>query len=279
MKTSISLFLSDILPHRKNFVHRIVKSKIFKDKTTDEVFIYLKKIGLDGFELLLPQFATITNADIKEIKDLVKQYDFPVLSLHQSLRFFTTTKIPEITRLFEIAEMLSVKVIVLHMNSAKKQIFDQKYIDALHALEKKYQIKVSFENMEKHIGSLFYGHRWHDLKFSDLVRKTDFHMTFDIVHLAHSGGDILHFFKNNKERIVNVHLSDYKHHPLNASLRPMRYKHMPVGDGELPIEALISVLNKEKYKGLVTLEINTDMHGVGRSIDRLNQFAQKRVTR
>src|SRR5579872_7635917 len=116
MKRSIVLLLSDILPHKKKAYHKVVKNKIFKDKKTDEVFQELKKLGLNGFELLLPQYANITNRDILEIEELTKRNKFPVLSVHQALRFLTTTKIKEITRLFEIAHMLREKIIVLHIN-------------------------------------------------------------------------------------------------------------------------------------------------------------------
>jgi sugar phosphate isomerase/epimerase len=272
MKTSISLFLSDILPHRKKFIHKIVKAKFFKNLTTDDVFVHLKKSGLDGFELLLPSYLQTTQKDILEIKRLTEQYNFPVFSVHQALRFFSATKIKEITELFETADMLSAKVIVLHMNSARKQIFDDEYTRALHELEKKYKIIVTFENMEKHAESYFHSHRWHPIKFADLVKKTGFHITLDTVHLAHSGGDIVRFSKENMEQISNIHLSDYRFHPLNSSLRPMRYKHMPLGNGELPINKFISFLKKEKYKGLLTLELHSDMKGVEQSVEVIKKL-------
>lgn len=261
MKTSISLFLSDILPHKKKVYHKVVKSKIFKDKTPSDVFRQLKKMGVNGFELMLPQFANVTNKDVEEIKKLTHEHHFPVLSVHQALRFLSATKIKEIARLFEIASLLEAKVIVLHINSARKQIFDDGYIKQLHELEKKYGIKVTFENMEKHVESYFHSHRWHPIKFAGLVEKTGFHITFDVVHLAHSGGDIMRFYKENREKILNIHLSDYRRHPLNSSLRPMRFKHMPLGKGELPIPEFIQLLQKEKYGGLLTLEVHCDMTG------------------
>jgi sugar phosphate isomerase/epimerase len=270
MKTSISLLLSDILPHRKRAYHKVVKNKIFKDKKTDEIFTELKKLGLDGFELLLPQYANITNKDILEIEELAKRNKFPVLSVHQALRFLTTTKVKEITRLFEIAHMLGAKVIVLHINSAKKQIFDEKYVQTLHELEKKYAVIVTFENMEKHAQSYFYSHRWHPAKFAKLVANTNFHITFDVQHLAHSGGNILRFYNENGKRIINIHLSDYRFHPFNSSIRPMRYKHMPLGKGELPITAFLNLLIKENYKGLLTLELHSDMKGVEQSMTIIN---------
>ena len=245
MKTSISLFLSDILPHKKKLIHKIVKAKIFTNQTTESILTHLRKLGLDGFELLLPLYSLPTDDDILEVKRLAQKHLFPVLSVHQSLRLLSATKINEIKRLFEIAHMLGANVVVLHMNSAKGQIFDKDYVEILHDLEIQYGVKATFENMEKHIESYFHAHRWHADKFQVLVEKTNFHITFDIVHLAHSGGDILKFYSDNKKRILNVHLSDYKKHLLNTSLRPMRFKHMPLGDGELPIESFITFTERE----------------------------------
>lgn len=275
MKTSVSLFLSDILPHRRKMFHKIVKNEIFDGYTIDDGLMHLKKAGVDGVEICLSQYYETTDQDIQEVKDVLKKHKVPVLSVHQALRFFTSTKIPEITRLFQIADMLSVRLVVLHMNSAQKQIFDPKYIQALHDLEDAYGIKVTFENMEKHIGSLFYEHRWHDVKFSDLVYKTDFHITLDVVHLAHSGGDIIEFFREHKERIINIHLSDYRKHIFNNNIRPMRYKHMPLGAGELPIQAFLELLHKEHYAGLVTMEIHGDLQDICNGAKAINDSKRK----
>ncbi len=271
MKTSVSLFFSDLLPQRRKLFHKVVKNDIFENLTVDEGLEKLKKAGLDGIEICLSQYYETTNKDVDELNVLLKKHDMPVLSLHQTLRFFSTTRIPEITRLFEIAEKLHVRLVVLHMNSAQKQIFDPAYIKALHALEHKYNIKVTFENMEKHIGSLFYKHRWQDVTFAELVYKTDFHITLDTVHLAHSGGDIVAFYKKYKERIINIHLSDYRHHIFNSSLRPMRYKHMPIGEGELPITEFLKTLKKENYDGLVTMEIHGNLEDICNGAAEINK--------
>lgn len=262
MKTSVSIFLSDILTQRRKMFHKIVKNDIFNGLTPEEGLRHLKKNGVEGIEVCLSQYYNTTDRDVEELTSVMKQVGMPVLSVHQALRFFTSTKIPEITRLFEIADRLKVRLIVLHMNSAQKQIFDPAYIDALHKLEDKYNIKVTFENMEKHIGSLFYEHRWHDVKFSELVYKTDFHITLDVVHLAHSGGDIKEFFTKHKDRILNIHLSDYRKHIFNDNIRPLRYKHMPLGEGQLPIQEFLELLHKERYDGLVTMEIHGDIKDI-----------------
>jgi len=272
MKTSISLLYSDLLPHRKKLFHKVVTSKMFAKKSPEAVFADLKAFGLDGFELLLPSFLKINDEDLLSIKKLSQKYHLPVLSVHQTLRFLTTTKLKEIERFFEIAEKLQAKVIVLHISCAGRQIFNNKYVHELHQLEKKYKIKAAFENNEKYAASYLQPHRWHETKFSDLINKMDFHITLDTVHLAHSGGDIVQFYKKNKSRIMNVHLSDYRYHPLNASLRPMRYKHMPLGDGELPIEDFVALLKREEYNGLLTLELHSGLDGVEQSMGMIKKY-------
>jgi sugar phosphate isomerase/epimerase len=245
---------------------------MFSKKSPDAVFLHLKELGLDGFELLLPSFLEIKDEDLLAIKKLSQKYHLPVLSVHQTLRFLSTTRLNEIEQFFSIAAKLQAKVIVLHISSAGRQIFNNKYVHELHQLEKKYKIKAAFENNEKYVASYLHPHRWHEAKFSDIVNKNDFHITFDIVHLAHSGGDILQFYQKNKFRIMNVHLSDYRYHLLNASLRPMRYKHMPLGDGELPIEDFVSLLHREAYNGLLTLELHSGLDGVEQSMGMIKRY-------
>ncbi len=106
------------------------------------------------------------------------------------------------------------------------------------------------------------------------MKKADLHITLDTTHLAQAGGNIIDFFKKNKARIVNIHISDYKPNMLNNNLRPLRYKHMPLGKGDLPIEEFVRTLREEKYKGLVTMEIHTDLNGMCESAKVINAHSK-----
>lgn len=271
MKTSLSLFLSDILPQRRKLYHKVVKNDILTSISVDDDLKLLKKAGLEGLEICLPQYARTTDDDIEQVLQLSKRHKLPIFSVHQSLRFFSLTKIPEIMRLMEIAKKLSASVVVLHINTARKQMFDDIYVQALHDLEKQYGITVTFENMERYFKALNKKYIWEEEAFAELIRVTDFHITLDVVHLAHSGGNILRFYEQNKDRIKNIHLSDYRYHILNNNLRPMRYKHMPLGKGHLPITEFLALLKRDKYKGLITMEIHTDLPGIRESIAIINQ--------
>ena len=275
MKISAVLFLTDILPHKRRLFNKIVKNRIFNKKDSLEVFTTLKKNGIEGIELMLPQFMRPSDEDLQEVKKILEKHNMPVLSVHQQLRFFTKTRMVEISDLFRVANIFETKIIVLHMNSAGRQVFDKKYIEAIHELQKKYGILVGFENMEKFFGSLHRGHTWHEDKFAELMKQNNFLITYDVQHLAHSGGDIVQFFKKNKDMIINIHLSDYRSHIFNTNIRPLRYKHLPLGKGELPIAQFIQELKKEKYKGPVTMEMHTDLEGICESARFVNSVIGK----
>ncbi len=260
MHTSVLLFLTDILPEKRRFFNKIVKNRIFNTLSIKDTFSEMKKSGIEGVEVLLPGFET--HGDIQRLKKVMEENGMKVFSVHQALRFLSHTRIVEIEKIFQIAKELSAKVVVLHMNSAGKQVFDQKYIEQIHDLQEKYGIKAGFENMEKHAGSILNGVGWDSTRFANLMDKNDFNITLDICHIGQSGGDIIEFVEKNLDRIVNIHLSDYKYHILNNSLRPMRYKHMPLGKGELPIDGFLKVLKNKNYQGILTLEIETGLKGL-----------------
>lgn len=272
MKLSVALFFTDILPHKRKFLHKFIKNKIFVNHTTHEVFAQLKQAKFDGIELLLPTFTKASDDDIHEVKSIVEKNNMSILSVHQVIKLFVKTPISEVKETVRIAKMVGAGVVVLHISTVGKQIFTQEYIQAVHNLQKESGIKIGFENMEKYWGSLHRGHSWHDDTFAELMNKNDFFITLDTTHLAHSGGEITNFFEKNKNRIVNIHLSDYRYHFLNGNLRPLRYKHLPIGKGELDFEKFIKTLRKENYKGLITLEMHTDLEGVCDSAKKFNQF-------
>lgn len=267
--------MTDILPHRRNFLGKIVKNRVFGNHPPDHVFQTLKKSGVDGIEIFLPSFAGVTDHDLLAVKKIIEKNKLKIFSVHQSLRFLTKTRVLEITRLFHLASLVSAKVIVLHISLAGKQIFDKEYIECLHSLEKTYGIKIGFENREKIVGTFKKGHTWHGEEFAKVLRNASFHITLDTTHLAQAGGNIVHFFKENKDRIVNIHLSDYRHHYLNSTLRPFRYKHLPIGKGDLPLKKFLEILHKERYDGLVTMEMHTDLDGMCESAKIISDIKSK----
>jgi len=140
----------------------------------------------------------------------------------------------------------------------------------LKLLEEKYGIKIGLENGTKNIIIGLKHHCYQGREFSEITAKLGLGITFDLTHLAQANGsDIIDFYKRNRERIVNIHLSDYKygwfpHNLLNT--------HMALGKGDLPIEGFLKTLKKDYYDDLLTFEINRSAKEIKKSIDFARQF-------
>jgi len=263
---SVWIYATDFFPNKKNFVERFGNKKnLFKNAKAKEVFVKLKSAGVDGIELLIPK--NFSDSDFAFIKNIFDENKIPVNSIHQPLRLFTKTDFKEVEMLFKFANKFNAKVIVLHLYSAKEQIYDQQYLDTLHKLQKDYGIKIGFENTQK-FGHIFSNKKifWKIEDFLEIIKKSGFSITLDTTHLADAGGDIIEFFKQSKENIINIQLSDYKFK------WPVPGLHLPLGKGKLPIKEFLKVLKASNYDGLITMEIKTDLEGLCDSARFIRQY-------
>lgn len=259
MKLSAWVSVSDLIPHKKTIFDRFILAKfiyqsIFHKNNPGDVLLNLKKCGVNGIELLMS--SNTKENDIQKVKDLLAQVKMQVFSIHQPLSSLFNISILEVTKLFKVAKALKALVIVLHINVIGNQIFDQDYIKALKNLENEYNIMIGIENSPKSYLSLFKSYSWKEKEFLSLMKKTGFCITFDTTHLAQTGKDIISFYKNNKDSIVNIHLSNYRKSFLNTRLLLTNDTHLPLKKGELPIKEFLQTLKEENYDGLITMEIN-----------------------
>lgn len=270
MKLSLWVRLTDLLPKKKTafdilFIDTFIYRTAFHKNSPYDVLFALKKYGVTGIELLIP--SNTTNNDIKKVSQMVEKLNLHVFSIHQPLTSFLKIGIDEVTYLFKIANKLSAQTITLHSDAIGNKFLEKGYIESLKLLEKKYNIKIGIENMPKAWHLLLKTYTWKTNEFSNLMKKTAFHITFDTTHLAQTGKDITEFYKDNKDRIINIHLSDYKKHFLNKKLLLTNYTHLPLGHGELPIKEFLKTLKENNYDGLITMEISG-------SVDDLCQSAR-----
>lgn len=268
MKISAWIYASDLLPNKRTLVEKLGnKGNLFENAKPEEVFDKLKASGVDGIELLLP--ANFSDADFQYLKKLFDKDKVVVNSIHQPLRLITKTDIKEIEMLFSFAKRFNAKLIVLHLQSAKEQIFDKKYLERLHQLQKEYDIKLTFENTQK-FRQLFNKKRyWVAEEFAKIVRNAGFSITLDTTHLADAGGDIIDFYNKNKNIISNIQLSDYK------AKWPSPGLHLIPGEGELPMKEFLKVLKNDRYDRydrFITMEIKTDLEGLCRSATFIRKY-------
>ncbi|MDP3052094.1 MAG: sugar phosphate isomerase/epimerase, partial [bacterium] len=127
------------------------------------------------------------------------------------------------------------------------------------------------ENGIKDIFTSFKTYCYEERRRAEIASSTGLALTFDTTHLAHAGGDIINFYRQNKEKIINIHLSDYKSVFFNRFF-PSGL-HLPLGEGELPLEEFLKILKEDNYSGILTLEINSGLKGIKKSVQFLqSQF-------
>lgn len=262
MKLSAWVSITDLLPEKKNgfgefIFDKFIKQKVFNRSNQKDVLLALKKSGVNGIELL--STSSVTDEDVEKVQKILAELGLAVFSVHQSISTLFKISINEVERLFQIAQKLKAEVIVLHINVIGNQIFDDGYVNSLKNLEHKYNIKIGIENSPISPLTVFKNYTWDDDKFANLIKEKGFNITFDTTHLAQTRKDIVNFYKNNKERIVNIHLSDYKSNLLNKYLLLSNGTHLPLGKGTSPIKVLLNVLKQTNYSGVITMEISGNL--------------------
>lgn len=278
MKISLYIQVSDLIPAKKtliekmnNFFIKDPKHDMFRIQSTDYIFRSLKKAGVNGLELIFPP--NPSDNTIKKIKEIIKKYNLSIFSIHQSNNNFYKIGISEIEKLCKIANDFSAKIIVLHVNALGKNIFNNNFVSDLKKLQEKYAVALGIENMPKSPLNFNETYTYKGDEFSSIINKTGLFITLDTTHLAQVNEDICDFYIKNKNKIINIHLSDYKKHWLNRNLLLANNTHLPLGKGELPMIKFLKILKRENYQGIITMEINSDIEGVCESA----QFIKKAI--
>jgi len=269
MKISLYTNTADLVPVKETFFDGIDKF-LFKDpKLTmfrkQSLYFILSKLeqaGIDGLELIAPPF--ISRKNIEKIKKISQKYNLEILSIHQTHDSSLNITLNEIERLSNIAHNFLAYVVVLHINALGNKLFDKNFISELKRLQNKYKVVFGIENMPKSPFSLA-KEMYKGNEFSQALKASDLNITFDTTHLGQAGENICEFYKNNKEKIVNIHLSDYKKSWLNRMLLLANGTHLPLNEGELPITKFLKTLKKENYQGLITMEVNGNLGQLCRS--------------
>jgi sugar phosphate isomerase/epimerase len=279
MKVSVNIRQSKLLPElRTNFEKYILQtftthnSDIFSLHQYDEIFTHLRDAGIDGVELLVSN--DLTDKQIEKTKTLLMNNHITVLSIHQPQSFSQLIHISlsDIRKLCELANTFSTKIVVLHIDAIGKRLFDASFVKSLTSLQETYNIQIGFENAPKYILTLDKSFSWGASAFASVISRNKFHMTLDTSHLAQVGGNIVEFYKQYKESICNIHISDYRSSFKSKKLLLATGQHLPLGNGELPIKEFLKTLKETHYKGLITMEIDADLDDLCSSAKLIKQY-------
>lgn len=272
MKISLYVCLTDLISAKETLVDRLnrffipdEKHRMYKTHSLDQILQSLKKAGVNGLELRVPN--VLTDKNIQEIKNIVKKHELLVFSIHQSNNNINNIPLFEIQRLCKIANNFSADTVTLHSDALGKKLFNQEFILELKKLQEKHKITFGIENMPKSHFSLFKTYTYSANEFSSILNNAGLFITFDTTHLAQAKGDICGFYKKNKEKIVNIHISDYQKSWLNRTLLLANQTHLPLTEGKLPIAKFLKILKEENYQGNIVMEINTDLNRLCQSAE------------
>ena len=221
-----------------------------------EAVMYLSnKMNLDGIELMCSHVK-----DINFVKKLQKKYKQKIFNVHVSLfsdrlvnyliKPITTAK-NIIRESVAVAKIFGANNIVVHpfLSFFSKNQMEKKMYKILNRY-KSQRITFSIENME--IINKF-GLRIEPWCLSDYEKlykfsiKTGVKITLDTSHCMSKGIDPSVFFEKYKDKINNIHLSNYKN----------GRTHLPLYDGIINFKNFFHLIKKSKYNGCLTLETNS----------------------
>jgi sugar phosphate isomerase/epimerase len=223
-----------------------------------EIFKIARIAGFDGIELLIDSNNCKLSAP--QIQDLSNEYNVPILSLHSPFvvcdgwgDFWE-----KILKSVEMAMELSIPLVNFHPPTGyilRHHLNDQllEHINLYKDFTDSSDIILTIENLPTlrtfrrilinkllpHIVNNMY-------KIADFVVNNNIYMTFDTTHIGTTGVDLLEAYNVFKDRIENIHLSDYDG----------KTQHQLPGEGYLPLRELLRQVKLDGYDGIITLETN-----------------------
>lgn len=221
-----------------------------------EVFQIARAAGFDGIELLIARGNCNTKSE--HIQELTDRYELPVLSLHSPFivcdgwgDFWDRVR-----RSLTMALELSIPLVNFHPPSGfvlRHHLNDELaehikiYRDMIHGSD----IVLTIENLPTirtlrkfFINRLLLRATNNMYQVAEFARDNHIHVTFDTTHIGASGVDLLEAYAVFRDRIENIHFSDYDG----------RWQHLLPGTGYLPLVEFLAQVKADGYDGAITLE-------------------------
>jgi sugar phosphate isomerase/epimerase len=234
---------------------------------TARAFELAARAGYDGVEVIVDD-----RWDTRQpvyLRRLSGETGVPVLSVHSPFgpaSGWPNAEVARIERSLEVAEAVGARVLNVHLPFRVHDLFVSAArwrlaapILPVSANQKAYRrwltegglaerqartaVTIAVENLPVR---RFLGRRYNPYALNtwDELERLP-RLCLDTTHLATTGSDLLAVYDRLAERIVHVHLSDYKG----------RYQHQPLGKGELPLGPFLERLAARDYAGLVVVEL------------------------
>ena len=218
---------------------------------------YVGKAHLDFAEINLPNHHHVSQ-DIPSLLQLKKKFNFFLL-VHGpeegnpfDCNELRTSLLPQVKVLLDFASALDARLITLHFWLDQRFIGKPTLKEKLNLLEtmmslaQKKQIKLCLENLSERPSD-----------FEEAFRLfPELGLTLDIGHgeLLSPRNTSYYFIENCPERISHVHIHDNR-----GGNTPGDDLHLPLGEGSISFEPILSALCKTGYDKTITLEVPSDI--------------------
>lgn len=234
----------------------------------DRVFALARETGFDGIEIMIDR--RWDTRDVAYLHRLQQRHGLPILSLHSPFPLIAVDGWPwdeavRTQRTVALAEALGVPTIITHVplrlhvaviqtTLAQRRLLlpmpwrwgqgYRRWLETdLPTLQQASSVTVAIENMPCYrLG------RWR-LDVHHLNRVEEWaqfsHLTLDTTHLGTWGLDILAVYEQVANRVIHVHLSNFRDGK----------EHLRLNDGDLPLGTFLERL-KDRFQGTVAVELN-----------------------
>ena len=219
--------------------------------------------GFEGVELALGHEAVWRGS--KTVLNLAQKRQLPIFSVHPPLFSLPGwDDIADARKIIHYAAEIGASVVVQHtpptrsLNS-QTGVAWQRATEEARRLGQELGVALALENLA------IFRPEQRDLALADpeqlyrYAEENDFPLTLDTAHAATWPYDVIDLYRLYRDRLVNLHFSDFKEVPAwldRPQLHSYIKHHQLPGAGDLPLHTLIQQASADGYTGFVTLEIS-----------------------
>lgn len=220
--------------------------------SVETFFKEFKNAGVDGLEIV---GGYKNRWSFDRLFYLSKKYDLPINSFHQPIWSGVGAYLDE--TFFRSIARKNVHYVTFHP-LVFRSFDDQQmknYFHWMSHIQEKYEIHMLLENMSNERGytKLFNTTKKnvieHIEKIYSIGEEYGFHFTFDISHAELQDPSQEKIFKKMFPSIANIHMSSFSD----------ENHHLPLTEGDFQLDKFAEFLIQNKYKGLLTLEVNDSL--------------------
>lgn len=229
--------------------HLACSTAAFFARPLGRAFAAIADAGFDAVEVMVTRDPDTQDGD--RLRALADEHRLGIRAIHapfllMTRRVWGTDPVGKIDRAIEVAERAEVPLVVVHP-PYRWQTGYRRWVDEdLRTLRERTGVRVGVENMfPLTLAKRAVAFHAHDV-LGDLDRFPD--VVLDTSHAAVAGLDLLETYRELRERLVHVHLSNNAGRGWDS--------HAAVDTGVLPLDALLDALAEDGFSGTVSLELD-----------------------